>query len=60
MTDEEKKAADQAAKAKAEVVAETEAATDEVPTPSQAELDAVKLGEHHKAAGYKTRQAKAN
>ena len=63
MTEEEKRAneaANAAAKAKADIVAETDAAMDETPTPTQAELDAMKLGENHKAAGYKTRQAKAN
>lgn len=29
------------------------------PTPTQAELDAIKRGEHHSKASYKTRQTKA-
>ncbi len=46
---------------RARAVADGEAADAEVPTPTQAELDAVKRGETvGKSAGYRTRQAKAN
>lgn len=45
---------------RARAVAEAEEADAEVPTPTQAELDAIKRGEHAQGAGkYKTRQAKA-
>lgn len=45
---------------RARAVADAEAADAEVPTPTQAELDAVKRGEQPKSGGYRTRQAKAN
>lgn len=49
---------------RARAVADAEAADAEVPTPTQAELDAIKRGEHSleagKSGGYRTRQAKAN
>ena len=64
MADETKPAADAAEQddVRARAVADAEAADAEVPTPTQAELDAIKRGDHQaaKSVGYRTRQAKAN
>jgi hypothetical protein len=67
MADQTNNAADTADSSddvRARAVAAAEAAADEAPTPTQAELDAVKLGQHHadvgKSGAYKTRQTKAN
>jgi hypothetical protein len=67
MADEQTKPADKVEDnddVRARAVAEAEAAADEIPTPTQAEMDAIKRGDHHPEAGksgtYKTRQTRAN
>lgn len=65
MADEQTKpveGADDQDDVRARAVADAEAAEENTPTPTQAELDRIKRGEHleGKAASYKTRQAKAS